>query len=424
MKKHFARAVLAAALLCGSAGVTMMATTTTAMAEDKVSRDVGKPLNDAIQAIQTKDFKTAHDKIAEADAVATKSDFDVFKINQMKAYLAIQEQDYGTATTAYESMIASPSFAGQPDADKVTTLHNGILLSGQAKHWPQVIADAQQLEALKVADDKTYAVLAQAYYFTNDYANAEKVAQQSIDASKAAGKQPEQAALEIIMSAQAKSNDQAGALKTLEMLASNYGQPGDWAQLIDHALGTKGIKELDALYLYRLRFLVGADSEGDDYTIAAGIALHAGYPAEARSILEKGLAAGKISNSGKVAEQLSQARAGARADEGSLSAIASAAERSKSGEQDVKLAEDYWGYGRYADAETAARRAVSKGGMKNPGEGNMVLGMALAAQGKATEAQDALTKVDGSEASAVAAHLWDLYAQYKAKVAAAPAPAP
>ena len=423
MKKNFARAALAALLLCSSAGTIMMVSTGTAMAEDKVSRDVGKPLNDTIAAIQAKDFKTAHEKLGEADAVATKSEFDVFKINQIRAYLAIQEQDYPTATTAYESMIASPSFAGIEDADKKTTLHNGILLSAQAKHWPQVIADATMLDGLKAADDKTYAVLAQAYYFTNDYANAQTAAQKAVDMAKAAGQQPQQAALEIIMSAQAKSNDQAGALKTLEDLAVNYGGAADWSQLIDHALGTKGIKELDALYLYRLRFMSGATTEADDYTIAAGIALHSGYPAEAQSILEKGLAAGKISRDGKAAAQLQQARDGARADERSLSAIASAAEHSKQGEQDVKLAEDYWGYGRYADAEAVARRGIAKGGIKDPSEGNFILGIALAAQGKTADAQATLAKVDGTPARATAAHLWDLYAQHKAKASAAPAPA-
>ena len=167
--------------------------------------------------------------------------------------------------------------------------------------------------------------------------------------------------------------------------------------------------------------MAGAKSSADDYTVAAGIALHNGYPAEAKAILEKGLASGAITRHGRVASQLSQARQGARADERSLSAIARQAERSKSGEQDVKLAEDYWGYGRYADAEAAARRALQKGRMKDVGEGNFILGIALVAQNKTAEARQVLAKVDGSSARAKAAHLWDLYAQHRAKLAAAPA---
>jgi hypothetical protein len=93
----------------------------------------------------------------------------------------------------------------------------------------------------------------------------------------------------------------------------------------------------------------------------------------------------------------------------------------------VKQAEDYWGYGRYADAETFARMAIAKGGMKDPSEGSMILGLALVAQGKNDDAIAALGQVSGSEGRSKAAHLWSLYAQAKKKQAgssAPPAPAP
>jgi tetratricopeptide (TPR) repeat protein len=76
-------------------------------------------------------------------------------------------------------------------------------------------------------------------------------------------------------------------------------------------------------------------------------------------------------------------------------AVASA-EKSKSGEQDrCKLGEDYWGYGRFADAEAAARRAMAKGGLKDPGEGNLLLGATLVAQGKYDEAIQTFGQVNG-----------------------------
>ena len=428
MKKQFARAALAAALLCGTAGTAVTITATTAMAaEQHVSRDVGEALNDAIKAAQAKDFATATAAIQKADAVTDKTDFDKLKIDQIKGFIAIGQQDYPAATTAYEAIVASPAFAGLEDAEKKQTLHNAVLLSAQSKHWPQVISETTRWRNSARSTTRAYAVLAQAYYFTNDYANAGQAAQKSVDAATAAGQKPEQAALEIIMSAQAKANDQAGAMKTLEMLAVNYGGASDWGQLIDHGLSVKGITELDALYLYRLRLATGAETAADDYTIAAGIAQHQGYPGEAMNILEKGLSTGKLSRSGKVASLLSKARDGERADKAALKSIAAAAARSKAGEQDVKLAEDYYGYGRYDDAVAAARSGIAKGGIKDPGEGHFILAISLLGQGNITEARAELAKLDGSPARDKAAHLWDLYAQRKAKLAApaqAPAAAP
>ena len=422
MKKKLVRAALAAALLCSTAGAATMVASTAAFAKDeqRVSRDVGKPLQEAIDAAQKKDFATALAKIKEAQAVADKTDFDQYKINEILGFISINTDDYATAATAYEAMADSPVL---PAEAAKATLHNALLLASQQKHWPKVIAYAPRLDALGGMDDKSYTVVAQAYYFGNDFENAKQWAQKAVDAAKAAGHQPEEGALEIIMSADAKNNNQAGAVQTLEQLAVNFGAPENWGQLIDVALSTKGIRELDALFLYRLRFISGATTAGEDYTDAAAIALHAGYPAEAQSVLEKGIANGKVSKGGRVAAQLASARSGARADEGSLKAIAAAAEKAKSGEQDVKLAEDYCGYGRYADAATAAARGVAKGGAKDPNEGQFILGISLVAQGNYTDARTALAKVDGSDARARAAHLWDLYAQFKSKQSAAPAPA-
>ena len=126
---------------------------------------------------------------------------------------------------------------------------------------------------------------------------------------------------------------------------------------------------------------------------------------------------------------LAKDRRDAATDERSLPQIAASAERSPTGEQEVKLGEDYWGYGRYADAETAARAAMAKGGLKTPWEGPMLLGAAEVAQGKYADAIQTLSQVSGTPAVMRTAHLWSLYAQAKqgsasASAKTAPAQAP
>ncbi|HET7335826.1 MAG TPA: hypothetical protein VFI93_11975 [Rhizomicrobium sp.] len=414
MNKTFMRAAFAAALMMTTAGVGAVIVPTAAHAEPKVSRDVGKLLSEAQELTKTKDWQGALAKVKEAQAVENKTDDDNYVINKFLGFVSINLQDYATATTAYEAMATSPSL---PDEEKKEVFRNATLLSGQAQHWPQVIYDAKELEKLNAMDDKTYAVLAQAYYFTDDFANAKVAAQKSIDMAKASGAEPQQAALQIVMSAQAKTNDQAGAEQTLEQLAVQYNSPSSWRQLADVAMGTKGIKDLDALYLYRLKYATGAMTQADDYTIMASLANQLGYPSEAKAVLERGIGSGKLS-SGKAAAQMAKARQGAAIDERSLSTYAAQAKRSKSGEQDVKLAEDYYGYGRYAEAAEAAQRAISKGGLKDPSEGPMILGMAQMGQGKYAAAEQTFKTVRGTAARHKAAHVWTLYAQAKQKATA------
>jgi predicted Zn-dependent protease len=93
--------------------------------------------------------------------------------------------------------------------------------------------------------------------------------------------------------------------------------------------------------------------------------------------------------------------------------------KGKNGEFSLQLAEDYYGYGRYAEAEAAARRAIAKGAMKEPGEANMVLGMALVGQGRYSDAVQAFQQVSGGASKC--AHLWLVYAQSKSQAGSAAA---
>lgn len=379
-----------------------------------LSKDVAEPLSLAQKAATAGDLQTALSEIKQAQAATDRTPHDDFVINQFLSSVAANLKDYPTAAGAYDALIAAPEFAAMSDADKMPIVHDGLVVSENLQRWQTVVAYGQQLETLKGNDASTYAGLAIAYYNLKDIPNAQIYAQKSVDMAKAAGKQPEEAAMEIIMNGQAKNNNQAAALETLETLAVNYNQPTSWQQLTEVALGSRGLKTLDALYIYRLRFMAGAMSQPDDYTVMASVANQLGYPTEAAHVLQQGMSSGKLS-AGQAGPELSKARNGAANDERALPDIAAKAEKSKTGEQDAKLAEDYWGYGRYADAETAARRAISKGGLKDPSEGALILGMSLVAQDKDDDAVQTLSQVTGTEGHAKAAHLWSLRAQAKKK---------
>jgi hypothetical protein len=225
----------------------------------------------------------------------------------------------------------------------------------------------------------------------------------------------------IVMSSQVKQNNQSGAEQTLEQLALQNNSPETWGQLVGAAFGAKGMNDATAIYLYRLLILAGA-AKGSDYKEMASALTVLGYPTEAMNVLQQGVSTGKLS-SGEAGATLAKARRDATQDERMLPQIASAAAKSRTGEQDIKLAEDYWGYGRYADAEAAARRAIGKGGLKTPAEGPLMIGAAQVAQNKPAEAQQTLSQVSGNEAATRTAHLWLLYAQAKQGGHSAAAPA-
>lgn len=420
--KSIVRAALGFALLCIAAGT---APTQSWAGEPPLTPAVAKALSAAVKAAQSNDFTTALAGIKEAQAVSDRTLYDDYKINSILAYVAGQTKDYATATTATEAAADSPVI---PDEDKKQIVHNALIYANAAKQYQKAIAYGQELATLNALDSITDEVLAESYYFTNDYAHAQQYAQASIDASKAEGKQPEQNALTIVMSAQAKQNNTGGAEQSLEQLAVAYNKPENWVQLTDLALGGKGIKDLDALFILRLFELTPGAVPAEDCTTLGSVADEQGYSTEAYKVLQGCISSGKIT-AAQAGQTYTHARNGAGLDEHSLKEIAASAERSKSGEQDVKLAEDYWGYGRYAEAETIARRAVSKGGLKDPTEAPTLIGILQVAQGKYADAIQTFGQINGSPSRNKTVHLWSLYAQAQQKqaqgasTATTPAPA-
>ena len=421
MTKSFIRAAFTAALLATAAATTMTATAaiaadTKAADTNKVGAAVGKPLVVAQKALQTNDYQTALTAVQEAQAVPDQTPYETYVINKFLSVIYIDLKDYPKATATAEAAADSPAM---PDEDRHDIVHNALVLAAQANQYQKVLTYGQQLEKINALDDTTLTMVAVAYYSQKDETNAQKYAQMALDAAKAGGKKPPQNALIIIGNIQGKTNPEA-ARKSLEQLVLSGGDLGDWNRLVNDAVGEKGLSNFDALNLYRLLYLQGAMQSADDYNFMGSLAESQRESTEAVKVFEAGVNAGKIS-AGDANAKMGKARSEAAADEKILSSVIVAARNGKRGEDDMQVAQDLWGYGRYAEVESLSRDAQAKGGAKDPGEIVVLLGMAQAAQGNYAAAQATLAQVTGSPGRMRTAHLWSLYAQSKQQGAATPA---
>ena len=89
-------------------------------------------------------------------------------------------------------------------------------------------------------------------------------------------------------------------------------------------------------------------------------------------------------------------------------------EQAQDSAYNAKLAEALYGYGMYPQAEAAAKLAIQKGGSPDPSEAPMVLGQALAAEGKYDDAVVAFGQVSGGgPVTPRIARLWADFARIK-----------
>ena len=371
---------------------------------------IGRALNDAIKitdAVKTakndaekqKDFDDALAKVKEADAVKDKTPFEEYQVAKFLGFIAINKPmpDYTAAAAAYNRQVAS---GGAPEGEKAGAYKVAMRLNYQEKNFPEAIKDGTALEMMQPLDDTEYLVMIQSYYSTNDFHNAADMAKKEIAAKTASGMKPSEDVLGLLLNSQIKDKNEAGAREALDQLAMISAKPDIWGQVMDFALGTKGITDHQLLNLYRLSMLTGTMKD-TDYAAMATIDLQNGLPKEAIAVLMKG---------NKTGDLMTQANQLAARDEQTLPALAAEAAKHMDGEVDVKLGESYYTYGRYDDAIAALQKGIQKGGLKDMADAETTLGIVLLAAGKKDQAVAEFDKAAATQtAAAQVAHVWTLY---------------
>jgi hypothetical protein len=422
------KSLMCAALIAGLAicvGETVVVTTPVAAADEgqKVSKSIAKTLSEAQKALEAKDWATAIAKCKEAQSAPDLKDFDKYIINRFLGMAYLSSGDTKDATTAIEAAADSPAL---PEGDRQSVLRAAIGLANEATDYPNVIKYGEMAEKANAVDDSIAATMAIAYFNSNDTTNAVKYAQRALDLYKAAGKTPERSIYQVIVMSQNRNKDYAGEAKTFEKMVVDYGNPEDWGHLIDLSMvslstANKAYRNIAALDMYRLSMTVGATAAAEDYMAMADAAQSINSSGDVENALRTGIAKGKLSEA-KVAGELRKAELDSKRDQAVLAQAEAAAAKNPSGKEDMSVAEDYYGYGRYADAARVAQRAAAKGGA-TASEARLLLGMSQAMQGDNTTAVQTLAGVDGDPSMMNAAHLWSLYASRKYGTTQAAAPA-
>lgn len=401
-----------AALLLGTAAAGTFAMETAAYAAaarapagPTVSRRVGPPLVESQKAVNAGDLALALTKAKEADAVADKTPYDNYQIARVLAAIYIRQMDFTGALTAYERCIET---GAAPDAEKGSNFSMATLLSYNAKDYAKTIKYGVEAKSMGALDDQGQMILTQSYFLSNDFAGAERLGKEIIMAKAATGAKPDKRVYEFIYNSQLKLNNQARANETLEQLTLADPTPDNWRRLIDRGFTIPGVTEPQLLNLYRLRVLTNA-MDATDYLAMAGASLQQGLPEEAKNMLQKGMMAGTLP-ADRAQNLLTQAQQMGARDAAALADLEKAGAAAREGETDVKLGESLYAYGRLADAETALKRGIGKGGVKDVANANLVLGIVLLAQGKKDEARQAFAGATSAQVTPIA-HLWTVYSQ-------------
>lgn len=383
-----------------------------ARATDAIRPEMGKPLQAAQQLIREKNFRAALEKIREADGISGKTAYEISLVEQLRGIAAAGAGDPATAIRAFETLLEGDTLAA---ADRLKFMQAIADLAYQQKDYARSIAWANRYLRDGGTSDQTRRLLAQSLYLQNDFSGAVREIQAQIRAAERSGQTPTEDQLQLLANAYLKLNDTAGYASALERLVAAHPSADYWTLLLRRISVQNSLADRLQLDLGRLALNVGAVGSPGRYMELAQLALQAGLPGEAKSILDRGASAGLLGSgdAGDVERQKrlhELAEKSALADLKSLPASEQEAAAARDGTGLVNTGLDYVGHGQIAKGIALIEDGIRKGGLKHPEDAKLRLGVAYLAAGRREKALETLRQVGGTDGTAELAHLWLIHA--------------
>jgi len=399
----------------GTSGAALAQTEACGGPKVKLTKKVDKPLGEAQKARDAKNWEEVLVKVAEAEAVPVeKSEYDKYWINEFKGVAHANVQKLPEAIAELDAGLNSPCMAedGKPLRAKVL-----LQLAYQAKDYAKAVEYGKLAVKLNPSEPEMINWLGNAYFQLDDNQNARVTMADYISKMEAGSKPPDEQSYRILQTACLRLKDDACVVEQIEKLVTHYPKAAYWQDLVNSLLRTSK-SDSELLNILRLADGVGAMDEASYYTEMAQLAMAQGLPGEAQTIIEKGMKNGVLEKAQREKEHagriLADAKQAVTLDKSTLEKQDASARAKPTGDADAKLGSAYLSYGLNDKAAEALQRGIGKGGVKNPDEAGILLGIAYLRMNNKEEATKAFQTVTKNPTMARIAKLWMLNMEHPA----------
>ncbi len=335
-------------------------------------------------------FAEALAKAKTADAISAKPAQLTRQVHEMIVAYAIKARDYSSALTELDKMIAAN------EGDRNKNMSNALAISLQSGNQQRAMNYAKQLGSNLGPQERLY--IAQGYFKANKFKEALSEVQPLREGH------PSEALLLFLQSVYDKMNDRPNRRASLEELVTDYPKPQYWHDLLQIARNERGLTDEQSLDIDRLRRAVGDLKTDDDYMEMAQLALVAGYPNEAKSVLDEAAAAKLLM--GERDNRLVKMTNDRVAQDHAVADLEKRADADP--DASVKLGLVYWTYGKNKEAEESIRNGMMHK-LADPEAAKQALGHVLLSSDKKPEALAAFNSVAKNGKQAGVSRLWSIY---------------
>ena len=348
-------------------------------------------------------------RFAEIDALAAVNPLEIFTIERQRAVVLIALSNSIAAARALEKALQTGRGALP---DRLALMEHLVLIQYRASMYADAAQWAGRYLALGGQREQLRQLLAQALYLSGQYQPAVEILQQRQELELAAGRVPEEMELRLLASAYQQLKNESGYVKTLETLVRFYPLPEVWADLLYRVMQRPEFPSYLEIDARRMMLQVGAVGNAGEFLEHAQLAISAGYPSEARKVIEAAKTQDKLgssADSAKLDALLNQARHLQLEDDSQLPLLDAQLAKARDGNPFVNMGLNL-AFGSHASRGAALMaQGIEKGGLRQPDAARLRLAYAYHLAGQRDKSRAVFETLTGPSAEAALAHLWLLH---------------
>ncbi|MGH8529998.1 MAG: tetratricopeptide repeat protein [Nevskiales bacterium] len=334
-----------------------------------------KKMEVAQKAFEAKDYKAAQASLDSLKAGEAKlNDYERATLYNFYAALYYSQDKIPQAIEAYNTVLKQPNLA---EGLRDSSLYALAQLYFISEDYPKAIQAVQKwLSVVAEPSPEGYALLAQAYYQTQNFAEAEKALLTSLKISKERGQIPKEAALALLRAIYYERKEYGKAAKVLEILVGYYPTKGTyWQQLA----GMRGLldQQREQLLVTHAAYRVGLLPRESELLNLARLYMVQDAPYPAVRLLTQAITDKTIKVSAENLQLFAQALTLAREYEQQIPVLKKLAEMTDEAKHYVYLGQAYNETGDWKNAAAAFRAALKAKNLDKAADIQMQLGTAL-----------------------------------------------
>jgi tetratricopeptide (TPR) repeat protein len=319
-------------------------------------------------------------------------------VYRLQAFLAYAAFDYAGAIDRFQKVLAEEILPVRDDNRirfAISQLHASL------QQWRETIDSlGVWFRFVEVPEPLAFYLLGVAHYQLGELDPALVNARKAVELSPA----PAESWLQLLAALLVQKEEFRSAVPVVEQLVERFPQKRYWMQL---ALLHAALEEYStSLAVQQLAYRQGMLTDDEDLRRLARSHLHQELPYLAAELLEHGLEGGAVASDPEALELLANAWIAAREYERSLAPLEKAAALSDRGDLYVRLGQVYLQRSAWKEAARSLLEAIEKGGLSDPGNAELLLGIAYYNDDRLEQARTSFARARAHPTTRGAAERW------------------